>query len=100
MRLFIDNVPSFYGVEDLVLLFSPHGSVVSAEIERGDNGESLRFGYVEMACARAARDAVEHLNGSVVDNHLLLVMPADDHLGGSRGRHTRSFGITAGPAPR
>ncbi|WP_447980480.1 RNA recognition motif domain-containing protein [Candidatus Nitrospira bockiana] len=88
MRVFIDGLPPSYGSEDLRRLFSEFGVVIVAEVARNKGQESLQFGFVTMATSSEANRAVQALNRAVVEDHLLLVMPAENQWSMCRVRST------------
>ena len=47
--LFVEGFPASVTDQELYSLFASVGQVLSARVVRGHAGESLRFGFVEMA---------------------------------------------------
>jgi RNA recognition motif-containing protein len=83
---------------DLQNLFSPHGTVVSAQVimDRETN-RSKGFGFVEMGSDEQAQASISALNGHSVNGRTLTVneaRPREDRGGGSRSEsgHRGSFG--------
>ncbi|GAB4275080.1 MAG: RNA-binding protein [Candidatus Rifleibacteriota bacterium] len=77
MKLYVGNLP--YSVRDAELeeIFSPFGEVISANviIER-DTNRSKGFGFVEMASAEDAQEAISQLNGKEYNGRGLKVNEA------------------------
>lgn len=77
VRLYIGNLPPRLCYPELEDLFTPFGSLLSAElITDPTTGRSRGFGFVEMESGDAARTAISTLNGSVVDGQTLTVNEA------------------------
>ena len=72
-RLLVDGLPSIFTDQQLKELFLRYGTVLSAEVMRYPNGESLGFGYVGMATSDAANTAIRQLNRSWLDGQVLVV---------------------------
>lgn len=88
MNLFVDGLPPSFNNADVADLFSQFGTVLSADVARNKNGESLQFGFVAMATSREAYHAMERLNGSAVCEHLLLVLIAENQWAECRSKHS------------
>ena len=87
-KLYVGNLPYSVRDSDLEDLFSPHGSVQSAQviIER-DTGRSKGFGFVEMGSDQEARAAISALNGKELEGRNLTVneaRPKEEGGGGGR----------------
>ncbi len=91
-KLYVGSLP--YSVNDEVLsqLFSPFGTVESAKvITDRETGLSKGFGFVEMASAQEATEAINNLNGSAYEGRTLTVSnarpqaPREGGGGGFRG---------------
>ena len=86
-KLYVGNLA--YGVTntDLENLFTPHGTVQSAQVIMDrDTGRSKGFGFVEMGNNNEAQAAINALNGKESDGRALTVneaRPREDR-GGSR----------------
>jgi RNA recognition motif-containing protein len=86
-KLYVGNLT--YGVTDSDLhnLFSPHGTVQSAQVIMDrDTGRSKGFGFVEMESGEQARAAIKAMNGQDNNGRALTVneaRPREDR-GGSR----------------
>ena len=72
-RLFVDGLPSAFTDHDLRALFAPHGTVVSAQIVRDSQGQSLEFGHVEMATPDEIQRARQALHRTWLNGRILLV---------------------------
>jgi cold-inducible RNA-binding protein len=87
-KLYVGNLA--YGVSntDLENMFTPHGSVQSAQVIMDrDTGRSKGFGFVEMGSSNEAQAAINALNGKEADGRQLTVneaRPREDRGGGSR----------------
>ena len=87
MKLYVGNLA--YGVSntDLETMFSPHGTVQSAQVIMDrDTGRSKGFGFVEMGSGNEAQTAMNAMNGKEFDGRALTVneaKPREDR-GGSR----------------
>ena len=90
-KLYVGNLG--YGVDSSALqaLFTPHGTVNSAEvIADRETGRSKGFGFVEMSTDGEAQTAINALNGQQHDGRALTVNEAKPResrggFGGSRG---------------
>ena len=90
-KLYVGNLSYETTGSDLEQLFSPHGTVQSAEvIADRDTGRSKGFGFVQMGSDQEARAAISALNAQAHDGRMLTVneaKPREDRprSGGSRG---------------
>jgi cold-inducible RNA-binding protein len=76
-KLYVGNLT--YGVtsNDLENLFTPHGTVQSAQVIMDrDTGRSKGFGFVEMGSSTEATAAINALNGKESDGRALTVNEA------------------------
>ena len=76
-KLYVGNLA--YGVSntDLQNLFTPHGTVQSAQVIMDrDTGRSKGFGFVEMSSGNEATAAINALNGKEKDGRALTVNEA------------------------
>lgn len=87
-KLYVGNLT--YGMTDTDLqnLFTPHGTVQSAQviIDR-DTSRSKGFGFVEMNNAEEAQAAITALNGQDCNGRALTVneaRPREERVGGRR----------------
>ena len=93
MKLYVGNIS--YNVTNTSLedLFSPFGSVRSAQvIQDRDTGRSKGFGFVEMSNANEANEAIKALHEKEHDGRALTVneaKPREDRGGGGGSRERR-----------
>jgi cold-inducible RNA-binding protein len=88
-RLYVGNLT--YGVTDgdLMKLFSPHGTVESAQVVMDrDTGRSKGFGFVEMKTDREAQTAMTALNGQDSGGRQLTVNEAKPRADRPQGSHS------------
>ena len=88
MNLFVDGLPGSFSSKDLSDLFIEFGTVLKAEVMKNQEGNSLQFGFVAMATSREAYQAMTSLNGSIVSDHLLLVMLAENQSSACFSRYS------------
>ncbi len=98
-KLYVGNLPYGISSSDLQAMFSPHGTVESAEvINDRATGRSKGFGFVEMSSDAGAQAAISALNGQQHQGRALTVNEArpreerSDYGGGSRGGYGGSRG--------
>ncbi len=73
-KLYVGNLGYNVSSADLEQLFTPHGTVQSAQvIEDRDAGRSKGFGFVEMGSDEEARTAITALNGQMHGERALTV---------------------------
>jgi RNA recognition motif-containing protein len=78
MKLFVAKLPQNVTSERLKAMFETYGSVIDAKvISDRDTGMSKCYGFVEMASAEAAQEAIEKLNGIEMDGKEVLVKESD-----------------------
>jgi len=86
MKVYVGNLPWSVTDLDLQNLFTPYGSVESAQVVTDrDNGRSRGFGFVEMA-GHHAINAIAKLNGHQIESRALRVNEAQ-----SREKSTSAF---------
>ena len=87
-KLYVGNLSYSITSSDLEQLFSPHGTVESAQvITDRESGRSKGFGFVEMASAAEAEAAISALNGQEHEGRALTVNEAKPRpAGGGGGR--------------
>src|SRR5690349_1584698 len=95
-KLYVGNISFNTSNQDLTDLFSPSGTVTSANIiEDRETGRSRGFGFVEMSTNEEAQNAITALNGTQHDGRDLKVneaKPREDRgsggggYGGGKGR--------------
>ena len=87
-KLYVGNLTYGMTDSDLNTLFSPHGTVRSAQVIMDrETGRSKGFGFVEMDSGEGAQAAIAALDGQDSDGRALKVneaRPREDR-GGSRG---------------
>jgi RNA recognition motif-containing protein len=73
-NVFVANLPPDLTEDELAEAFDPFGIVLSAFIARDpESGKRLRYGFVDIATERAAKLAVEAMNGTAIGGHNLDV---------------------------
>jgi RNA recognition motif-containing protein len=81
MNIYIFNLHSAVGDQELKELFAPYGDVRSAQVVKDViSGESRGFGHVEIMDDAAAQKAINHLNGTELQTLTIFVeesRPAD-----------------------
>ncbi len=76
-RLYVGNLSYATTEATLADLFRSVGEVVSVNIVTDRmTGQSRGFGFVEMADSRAAQNAIDQLNGRMVDGRAIRVAEA------------------------
>lgn len=94
-KLYVGNLPFTSNENDLISVFSEHGTVMSARvvIDR-DTGRSKGFGFVEMGSEDEAQRAVQVLNGAQFMGRPLTVNEARPReYDSSRMRSSRPEGL-------
>ncbi len=88
-KLYVGNLGYDVSTSDLEGLFSPHGTVESAQvIEDRSTGRSKGFGFVEMGSEEEAQAAMSALNGQDHSGRALTVneaKPREPRSGGGGG---------------
>jgi RNA recognition motif-containing protein len=86
-KLYVGNLAYSTGDQELREAFAPFGNVQSASvvIDR-DSGQSRGFGFVEYGSSAEAQQAVDAMNGTMVDGRTLNVNIARPREGGGGGR--------------
>ena len=64
-NVFISSLPSNLQEEELEDLLKDYGNIISVEIKRGENGESLGYGYVQFE----KKEEAQKLYQSTGENH-------------------------------
>lgn len=73
-NVFVANLPPEFSDDQLAEAFDSFGIVLSASIARDPaTGKRLRYGFVDIATERAAKLAVESMNGAVIEGYNLDV---------------------------
>lgn len=100
-RIYVGNLPYSFTSDDLQQLFSPHGSVVAAEVMMDrDTGRSRGFGFVTMGDAAAAGAAIQALDGHDVNGRALRVNEARERTERPAGGGPRGGGFGGGGGGR
>ena len=91
MNIYVGNLSWTMTDDDLMNLFTEHGSVTSAKILKDKmNGRSKGFGFVEMEDDEAAKAAIAALNETEVQGRKLIVNESQPRQEGDFKK--RSFG--------
>lgn len=86
-RIYVGNLAYTITTDALRENFSAYGEVKSAQVMQDrDSGRSKGFGFVEMATAQEAQDAIKALNGAMADGRALTVNEARPREEGGGGR--------------
>jgi nucleolin len=81
-RLFVGNLPQRLCFPELEDLFTPFGTILSAELMTDPTtGRSRGFGFVEMESAEAAQAAIAALHGTEMEGQTLNVHEAKPSRG-------------------
>lgn len=102
-RLYVGNLPYSMRDDTLEDVFTEFGTVTSAKVimERGGEGRSKGFGFVDMASDAEAKAAIDGLNGQEVEGRSLVVNEArpmtpraggGGHRGGGRSDRGGGYG--------
>jgi RNA recognition motif-containing protein len=88
-KLYVGNLSYNTNDQDLLAAFAPHGNVQSASVVTDrDSGQSRGFGFVEFNSSSEAQQAVDAMNGMIIDGRALTVnvaRPREDSRGGGGG---------------
>ena len=91
MNIYVGNLSWSMTDDDLMNLFTEHGTVTSAKILKDKmNGRSKGFGFVEMEDDEAAKAAIAALNEVEIQGRKLIVNESQPRAEGDRPK--RSFG--------
>jgi RNA recognition motif-containing protein len=91
MRLFVGSLPYSTTGDELLELFSVHGTVTEANIVKDRETDRPRgFGFVEMPNDEEAKAAIRALNGHTIGGRAIAVNEAQPRPARSDGG--RSFG--------
>jgi cold-inducible RNA-binding protein len=95
-KLFIGGLAFSTSTERLREVFAAAGQVETAAVVMDrDTGRSRGFGFVEMATAEEADQAITQFNGKDLDGRQVRVEKATASAGGG-GRNSRAFGSSRG----
>src|SRR5215831_7619405 len=93
-KLFIGGLAFSTSTERLAEVFGAAGQVESAAVVTDrDTGRSRGFGFVEMASAEEAEQAIAQFNGKDLDGRQIRVEKASPSTGGARGGARTSGGF-------
>ncbi len=96
-NVFVGNLPPDLTEDELAEAFDPFGIVLSAFIARDpETGKRLRYGFVDIATERAAKHAVEAMNGTEIGGHSLDVRISERPAKVKRRPPARSSGQRPG----
>jgi cold-inducible RNA-binding protein len=89
-KVYVGNLGHGVSSSDLERLFSPYGTVESANVimDRA-TGRSKGFGFVEMSSSGEAQAAIEALNGTNLEGRALTVNEAKPRPSGGGRRRGR-----------
>jgi RNA recognition motif-containing protein len=97
-NVFVANLPPEFSDDQLAETFDSFGIVLSASIARDPaTGKRLRYGFVDIATERAAKLAVESMNGTAVDGYNLDVRISERPTAPKKSPHPADGGR---PKPR
>ena len=92
-KLYVGNLPFSATEDELREIFERHGKVDSVNVIMDrETGRARGFGFVEMAEASAATDAIRALDGTQMGGRALKVNEAQDKRSGGGGGGGRSGG--------
>ena len=98
-NVFVANLPPDLTDDELAEAFDPFGIVLSASIARDpETGKRRRYGFVDIATERAAKLAVEAMNGVAIGGHNLDVRISEPALKPKKRPAPRS--LAHRPTPR
>jgi RNA recognition motif-containing protein len=84
-NVFVANLPPEFTDDQLAEAFDSFGMVLSAFIARDPaTGKRLRYGFVDIATERAAKLAVESMNGAAIDGYNLDVRISERPIAGRK----------------
>ena len=90
MNIYVGNLSYEVTDADLLKAFSSYGEVKSAKVIMDrDSGRSKGFGFVEMAEANSAQEAIAELNGTDLRGRSITVNEARPKTGGGGGGGAR-----------
>ncbi len=84
-NVFVGNLPPDFPDERLAETFDPFGIVLSASIARDpQTGKRLRYGFIDIATEKAARRAIEAMNGAELSGSRIEVSPSENSKGSKK----------------
>ena len=101
-NVFVANLPPEISDEQLAEAFDAFGIVLSATVAHDPaTGKRLRYGFVDIATERAAKLAVESMNGAAIDGYNLDVRISERPVTANKPRAAaRAAGAATLAAPR
>ncbi|MGH7047471.1 MAG: RNA recognition motif domain-containing protein [Stellaceae bacterium] len=100
-NLFVANLPPDFSDDQLAEAFDPFGMVLSAFVARDPaTGKRLRYGFVDIATERAARRAVDAMNGTAISGHNINVRISERPAARSKNGPSRPQSATRHAPPR
>src|ERR1700752_2767040 len=97
-NVFVANLPPDLTDDELAEAFDPFGIVLSAFIARDpETGKRLRYGFVDIATEKAAKLAVESMNGTQIDGHNLDVRISERPTKASKQKRPASQAVARRP---
>ena len=100
-NVFVANLPPDLTEDELAEAFDPFGIVLSAFIARDrETGKRLRYGFIDIATEKAAKLAVESMNGTEIDGHNLDVRISERPAKASKQRRPASQAAARRPTAR
>eukprot|EP01041_Mallomonas_annulata_P009649 gene9649-20054_t len=74
-NVFVKNLAASVDNKGLFDVFSVFGNILSCKVATDENGQSKGYGYVHYETAEAAQDAIQKVNGMVMDDLEVFVGP-------------------------
>src|SRR5882762_6305473 len=97
-NVFVANLPPEFSDDQLAEAFDPFGIVLSASIARDPaSGKRLRYGFVDIATERAAKLAVESMNGAAIGGYNLDVRISEKPLAAKKPSRPPASGPQRSP---
>jgi RNA recognition motif-containing protein len=97
-NVFVANLPPEISDEQLAEAFDAFGIVLSATVAHDPaTGKRLRYGFVDIATERAAKIAVESMNGAALDGYNLDVRISERPV---TAKKPRAVGVPQRPPRR
>ncbi|GFY43254.1 polyadenylate-binding protein 4 [Trichonephila inaurata madagascariensis] len=73
-KIFVNNIDSNWDDCDLLREFKRYGEIIDVKISESD-GKSNGYGFVKFIKSSSAEEAIQKLNGKMVNNRKLVVKP-------------------------
>jgi RNA recognition motif-containing protein len=100
-NVFVANLPPDLTEDELAEAFDPFGIVLSAFIARDpETGKRLRYGFVDIATEKAAKFAVESMNGTEIGGHRLDVRISERPAKVKKQKHPAARAASRHPTAR